>query len=289
MTPSLPVFLDNFSALAPSYDVVLCDVWGVVHNGVAAFPSACEALTRFRAGGGSVVLITNAPRQNDVVIGLLDKLAVPHDAYDAVVSSGDVTREMIERRRNERVFHIGPERDHSVFTGLDIRFTPVEEADYAVCSGLYDDTRETPDDYRDILDRMLRRRLFMVCANPDLVVERGSTLVYCAGAIADLYEKLGGEVLWAGKPHRPIYDAALAQAAQVRGRPPSSARVLAIGDSIRTDLTGAHTVGIDCLFVTGGIHAEELGGRDNPDVSTLAQMFALAGAKPVAVTPRLAW
>jgi HAD superfamily hydrolase (TIGR01459 family) len=284
-----PDFLDDFSRLAPRYDVVLCDVWGVVHNGVAAFPAACEALTRFRARGGSVVLITNAPRQSDVVIQLLDKLEVPHDVYDAVVSSGDVTREVIEARQNKAVFHIGPHRDYSVFTGLDIRFAPVEEADYAVCSGLYDDTRETPEDYRDLLERMLRRRLFMVCANPDLVVERGSTLVYCAGAIADLYEKLGGEVLYAGKPHRPIYDAALSRAAQARGARPASARVLAIGDSIRTDLAGASAFGIDCLFVTGGIHAEELGSREAPDASTLAKIFATAKVMPVAVTRRLAW
>lgn len=289
MTVALPALLDNLSSLAPRYDVVLCDVWGVVHNGVAAFPAACDALARFRAGGGHVVLITNAPRQNDVVVDLLDKLAVPHAAYDAVVSSGDVTREVIEARQNKAVFHIGPHRDYSVFTGLDIRFAPVEEADYAVCSGLFDDTRETPEDYRDIVERMLRRRLFMVCANPDLVVERGSTLVYCAGAIADFYEKSGGEVLWAGKPHRPIYDAALTRAAELRGSPPSTDRVLAIGDSIRTDLTGANSFGIDCLFVTGGIHAEELGARDNPDAAALAEMFASAKAMPVAVTSRLAW
>jgi HAD superfamily hydrolase (TIGR01459 family) len=283
------LFTDHFATLAPRYDVVLSDVWGVVHNGVASFSQACDALMRFRAGGGTVILITNAPRQSEIVIDLLDKLAVPHAAYDGVVSSGDVTRAVIEQRQGERVFHIGPHRDHSVFSDLDIRFAPVESADYVVCSGLYDDEVETPEDYRDIALKMRERNLFLVCANPDLVVDRGHHRVYCAGAIADLYESLGGEVLWAGKPHRPIYDAALARAAAVRGAAPPLGRVLAIGDSVRTDLAGASRVGIDCLFVAAGIHAEEVGGRDNPDGTALAGIFAAAGVAPKAITRRLAW
>ena len=284
-----PFFTDHFATLAPRYDIVLSDVWGVVHNGVVAFADACDALSRFRAGGGTVVLITNAPRQREMVIRILDRLAVPHAAYDSVVSSGDITRAVIERRQNASVFHIGPERDYSVFTGLDIRFAPVEAADYVVCTGLFNDEAETPDDYRQLLETMRRRRLFMLCANPDLVVERGSKLVYCAGAIADLYQSLGGEVLYAGKPHRPIYDEALARAAAVRTADTPLQRVLAIGDSVRTDLSGASSFGIDCLFVTGGIHAEELGAREDPDAGTLADIFAAAGVQPRAVTRRLAW
>src|SRR5258707_7714241 len=161
-----PPFIDHFAPLAPRYDVVLSDVWGVVHNGVTAFPGACDALARFRAGGGTVLLITNAPRPAEVVVRLLDRLHVPHAAYDGIVSSGDVTQDVIIKRRTERVFHIGPERDHSVFTDLGIRFAPVESADYAVCSGLYDDETETPEDYRALLTTMLRRKLLMVCANP---------------------------------------------------------------------------------------------------------------------------
>ena len=282
-------FTDRFRTLAPAYDVVLSDVWGVVHNGVAAFPDACDALRRFRAAGGSVVLITNAPRTSRVVATQLDHIGFPRDAYDEVVSSGDVTHGVIAARRSESVFHIGPERDRSLFAELDIRVAPAETADYIVCSGLFDDTSETPDDYRDLLERMRARNLFMVCANPDLVVERGGTLVYCAGAVADLYASLGGEVLYAGKPHRPIYDEALRRAAVVRRAPAPLARVLAIGDSVRTDLTGATQLGVDCLFVTAGIHAEELGTRDNPDAGVLGRMFASAGLYPKAVTRRLAW
>ncbi|HEY2135859.1 MAG TPA: TIGR01459 family HAD-type hydrolase [Xanthobacteraceae bacterium] len=288
MTASSP-FIDRFAPLASNYDVVLSDVWGVVHNGVAAFPDACDALARFRAGGGTVLLITNAPRPADVVVRLLDRLNVPHDAYDGIVSSGDVTQEVIVRRRHERVFHIGPERDHSVFTDLGIGFAPADTADYVVCSGLFDDETETPEDYRDLLGAIRRRGLEMVCANPDLVVERGERLVYCAGAIADLYGSLGGEVLYAGKPHRPIYETALAKAAGVRGRGAGLDRVLAIGDSVRTDLAGATAFGIDCLFVTAGIHAEELGARDNPDAVVLKNIFAEAKVFPKAVTRRLAW
>ncbi len=284
-----PPFLDRFSTLASNYDVVLSDVWGVVHNGVAAFPDACDALARFRAGGGTVLLITNAPRPADVVVRLLDRLNVPHAAYDGIVSSGDVTQAVILKRRNDRVFHIGPERDHSVFTDLGIAFAPAESADYVVCSGLFDDEAETPQDYRELLATIRRRDLVMVCANPDLVVERGERLVYCAGAIADLYASLGGQVLYAGKPHRPIYETALAKAAAVRGQGSALDRVLAIGDSVRTDLAGASAFGIDCLFVTAGIHAEELGARDNPDAAVLRTIFAEAKLFPRAVTRRLAW
>jgi HAD superfamily hydrolase (TIGR01459 family) len=284
-----PSFIDRFAPLAADYDVVLSDVWGVVHNGIAAFPDACDALARFRAGGGTVLLITNAPRPAQVVVRLLDKLNVPHAAYDGIVSSGDVTQDLILRRRSERVFHIGPERDHSVFTDLGIAFAPAESADYVVCSGLFDDETETPESYRPLLGELRRRGLLMVCANPDLVVERGEQLVYCAGAIADLYASLGGEVVYAGKPHRPIYDTALAKATALRAQGPALGRVLAIGDSVRTDLSGAVAFGIDCLFVTAGIHAEELGGRESPDAGLLRNIFAAADVYPKAVMRRLVW
>ena len=285
----MPSFIDRFAPLAPHYDVVLCDVWGVVHNGITAFADACDALARFRAGGGSVLLITNAPRPSAVVVRLLDRLSVPHDAYDSIVSSGDVTQDVMLERRDQRVFTIGPQRDLPTFTELGIRFAPAESADYVVCTGLFDDETETPDDYRGLLADLRRRDLFMVCANPDLVVERGERLVYCAGAIADLYASLGGRVLYAGKPHRPIYETALAKATAARGAAPPLARVLAIGDSVRTDLAGANGFGIDCLFVTAGIHAEELGGRDNPDAALLEKIFAGAKALPRAVMRRLVW
>jgi HAD superfamily hydrolase (TIGR01459 family) len=284
-----PPFTTRFSSLAPAYDVLLCDVWGVVHNGVTATIPSCEALMHHRAAGGTVVLITNAPRPGEVVRGFIDKLKVPRAAYDGIVTSGDVTRAEVAARAGQRVFHIGPERDLPIFEGLGVELVPVARADFAVCSGLFDDVKETPQDYAELIDTMRRRGLFLICANPDVVVERGEQLVYCAGAIADLYAAAGGEVLFAGKPYRPIYERALALAQSLRGKPVDHARVLAIGDSVRTDLTGAKGFGLDCLFVTAGIHAEELGGRERPDANALNEIFAAAGAYPKAVMRRLEW
>jgi HAD superfamily hydrolase (TIGR01459 family) len=284
-----PAFIDHFEPLACEYDVVLCDVWGVIHNSVVSFPPACEALLRFRGQGGTVILITNAPRPGAAVARYLDGLAISREAYDDIVSSGDVTRRAVAERLGKRVFHLGPERDLGIFAELDVQLASATAADYVVCSGLFNDEVETPDDYRELLTALRARELFMICANPDLVVERGSELVYCAGALADLYHSLGGQVLYAGKPHSPIYDEALAKAAAVRGRPVARDGVLTIGDSIRTDLKGAVHVGLDCLFVTGGIHAEELKAYEASDAAALGEFFAPAGAAPKAVTRRLAW
>ncbi|MGN6750483.1 MAG: TIGR01459 family HAD-type hydrolase [Xanthobacteraceae bacterium] len=283
-------FIERFAPLARDYDVLLCDVWGVVHNGLAAFPAACEALMRFRAGGGTAILITNAPRSGEAVARILDRLKVSREAYDAITSSGDVTRGIVKARLPDSVFHLGPQRDLSIFAGLDVRFAPAETADYVVCSGLFDDTIETPETYRDLLSSLRARSLPMVCANPDIVVERGDTLVYCAGALADAYAARGGEVLYCGKPHAPIYDQALATAAALRdGKAIVRRRVLAIGDSVRTDLKGAAALGLDCMFITSGIHAEQYGSREAPDLAALNAMFAAAGVTPRGVMRELIW
>jgi HAD superfamily hydrolase (TIGR01459 family) len=289
MSPVPPEFTLHFATLAPGYDVVLCDVWGVVHNGVAATPQSCAALARFRRQGGTVVLITNAPRPGEFVQRFLDHLKVPREAYDGIVSSGDVTRAIIASRAGESIFHIGPERDLPMFEGLDARIVGVERADYVVCSGLHDDTVETPPDYDPLIATMQARGLVMVCANPDVVVERGDHLVYCAGAIAERYAAAGGEVIYAGKPYRPIYEQALGLAQKLRGRASEHRRVLAIGDSVRTDLKGAADFGLDCLFVTAGIHAKELGGRESPDALALRAIFDAAGVVPTAVMRQLEW
>jgi HAD superfamily hydrolase (TIGR01459 family) len=280
-------FIEQFEPLARNYDVVLCDVWGVVHDGVEVFPAACDALMRFRAGGGTVILITNAPRPGAAVLG---RLKVPRDAYDAIASSGDVTRGIVETRFAERVFHLGPERDLSIFAELGVKFAPPQTADYVVCSGLFDDTTETPDNYGDMLAMLRERSLLMVCANPDIVVERGDTLVYCAGALADAYAAIGGEVLFCGKPYAPIYELALATATRSRGGDtPARHRVLAIGDSVHTDLKGAAAFGLDCMFVTSAIHADHYGSRERPDLSALNALFAKSGVAPRAVMRELAW
>jgi HAD superfamily hydrolase (TIGR01459 family) len=285
----VPNLIPHFSALAPDYDVFLCDVWGVVHNGVVSFPAACDALMRARAQGKTVVFITNAPRPGDSVIRQIDQLKVPHEAYDDIVSSGDVTRDVIIQRKGQSLCHIGPPRDQPIFAGLPVKFAPLESADYVVCSGLDEDDTETPEDYRPRLEIMLKRKLFMLCGNPDLVVERGDRLVYCAGSIADLYATMGGEVLYAGKPYRPIYEMALKKAEAVSGRKIDIKRVMAIGDSVRTDLKGARAFGVDMLFLTAGIHAEEFGGRDTPDNDVMSTVFAAAGEAPTAVMKHLVW
>ncbi len=255
-----------------------------------AFAPACEALANFRAAGGTAILLTNAPRPGAGVERILARLGVPRQAYDTIVSSGDVTRTIVESRLDQSVFHVGPERDLPIFAELGVKFAPLETADYVVCSGLFDDTTETPDSYREMLARMRDRHLFMVCANPDIVVERGASLVYCAGALADAYAALGGEVLYCGKPHAPIYEAALAKAAGFRGgTPPPLTRVLAVGDSVRTDLKGAAAFGLDCVFVTSGIHADQFGSREAPDVAALNAIFKASEVTPKAILPGLVW
>src|SRR3981081_4371740 len=220
MSAAPPPLIRAFAPIAGGYDVVLSDVWGVVHNGVVATPEACDALVRFRNGGGTVVLITNEPRPGDVVARItLDRFGVPRTAYDGIVSSGDVTRALIAARAGQRVVHIGPDPELPIYDGLDAPTTALEQADYSVCSGLTDDTVETPHDYHDLIERMRARALPLICANPDVVVERGDKLVYCAGALADLYAAAGGNVTYAGKPYRPIYEQDPAHAEAARRRP----------------------------------------------------------------------
>jgi HAD superfamily hydrolase (TIGR01459 family) len=282
-------FIDRFSTIAADYDLVLCDVWGVLHAGISAYPEAYMALARYRATGGTAILLTNAPRPGETVSLYLDTLGLPRNAYDGIVSSGNVTRGLVLERKGQRLFHIGPPRDLPIFDSMEAVFAPLDEADYVVCSGFRDDENETPEDYRDLLIQVRERGLMMICANPDVVVERGDRLVYCAGAIADLYAALGGEVIYAGKPYAPIYSDALRVAEGLRKKPVDLRRVLAIGDSLRTDVKGAGAMGIDCLFVTAGIHAEELGQRDNPQADALARIFAKEDVRPKAAIKSLVW
>ena len=278
--------IDSLQEIEGRYGVILSDVWGVVHNGVRAFSDASQALAAARARGLAVVLITNAPRPRAEVQAQLDILGVPRDAYDRIVTSGDVTRDLIKVGAR-RVFHLGPERDLSIYDGLDVDIVEEFEASAVVCTGLFDDDVETPDDYADMLRRLRARDLPFICANPDIVVEKGDRLIWCAGALARDYAQLGGRTQIAGKPHRPIYVAALAAAAEVLGRPVSEKEALAIGDGVLTDVKGAEQNGIDILYVTGGIHAREYGETLEPDAALLAAFLEKHGHHPVAVIPRL--
>jgi len=279
-------FAERLRDVVGDAEVLLSDIWGVVHNGLAAFPDACQALHNFRQQGGTVILITNAPRPADSVQRQLRKLEVADEIYDAIVSSGDLTRHFVADHPGQKMFWIGPERDNSIYRGLDPVLSPLEQADYIVCTGLFDDETESAENYRAMLLQARERSLTLVCANPDIVVERGDRLIYCAGAVAELYLELGGEVIFYGKPHRPIYERAVALASERRGHAVELNRVLAIGDSVRTDLAGAQGFGIDCLFVTRGIHSEEFEGIDQLDPASVRELF---GHPPKALIRDLRW
>jgi HAD superfamily hydrolase (TIGR01459 family) len=279
-------FAERLSDLVDGVEVILSDIWGVVHNGLESFPEACAALHTYRQRGGTVILITNAPRPADSVQRQLRKLGVADETYDAIVSSGDLTRNFVADHPGKKIFWIGPERDSSIHRGLDAVMAPLEQADYIICTGLFDDETESAEDYRAMMLQARDHKLPLICANPDIVVERGDRLIYCAGAIAELYRELGGEAIFYGKPHRPIYERAMALATERRGRPTSLDRVLAIGDSVRTDLTGALGFGIDCLFLTRGIHSEEFEGIDQLDPASVKELF---GHPPRALMRELRW
>jgi HAD superfamily hydrolase (TIGR01459 family) len=261
-----PLPLPRLSAVAADYDVLFCDVWGVIHNGRESWPEPCAALATFRARGGRVVLVSNSPRPASDVVAQLDGLGVPRESWDAFVTSGDATRVELGRRAPGPAWIIGPDRDRTLYDGLDLtRATGAEDAAFISVTGPYDDTVETPEDYRARLTPAAARGLELICANPDKVVRRGDVLIYCGGALADLYAELGGPVVLAGKPHAPIYDLALVEAARLLGRPVDRRRVLCIGDGVTTDVLGAERQGLDCLFIAAGIHeaaADADGGLD---------------------------
>jgi len=285
----------GLSEIAAEYEAILCDVWGVVHNGREYFSAACEALARFRSNGGVVVLITNAPRPNSPVRAQLEGLGVPRSTFDDIVTSGDVTLTRIAAHGATPLHHIGPPRDLSLFeilerqTGLKPPLVPLEEAGYVVCTGLFDDRAETPDDYDASLSSMKSRNLEMISANPDLVVHVGDTLLYCSGAIAERYASIGGKVVQAGKPFGPIYEEALRLVEGRAGHAVERHKILAIGDGMPTDVKGARDFGLDCLFVASGIHRDDLLADAVLDKRAAAQLFDTVGATPTAMIADLVW
>ena len=277
-----PRLITGLSELAPAYDALICDVWGVIHDGHRAHPAAVEALIHFRKKHGPVVLLTNAPRRADSVAALCAGYGVPPDCYDAIVSSGEAARDALARESGAGtlpLYYIGPDKDLPVMEGLDLDLTGIVEARLAMCTGLLDDLTETPEDYAGRLATMRARNLTMICANPDLVVHRGPKLCYCAGALAKEYEKLGGTVVYYGKPHRPIYDAALAAAGNVK-------KPLAIGDGMFTDILGANRAGLDVLFIADGVHGEEV---EPYNADHLGKLFAKSGVHALAASRSLTW
>jgi HAD superfamily hydrolase (TIGR01450 family) len=277
--------IDSFREINKGYDVVLCDVWGVVHNGVSAYPEAATALEAARDAGLAVVLITNSPRPSQSVVDQLRTIGVPDATYDRIVTSGDVTRDLIAAGP-KKVFLLGPDRDMTLFEGLGTERVGEENAEVIVCTGFFDDETETPDDYLEMLTAFAARNVPLICANPDLVVERGHRMIPCAGAVAALYNRLGGQTLVAGKPHKPIYDAAIASARKLHGEF-SLDRVIAIGDGMPTDVRGALDYGLDLLYISHGIHAREYVVDGNIDEKALSAFLEREQASPRWWMPRL--
>ena len=286
--PALPLGL---AEIAPAYDALLCDVWGVIHNGVAAFPQACAALARYRSERGPVVLISNAPRPSAALHDQLRSVGVPREAWSAFVTSGDATRQLLAERAPGPAYTIGPPRDAPLYEGLGLELTDqISVATTMVCTGPFDEEGEVPEDYRGRFELALARGLEMICANPDKMVQKGDRLVYCAGALAELYEAMGGRVLMAGKPHPPIYRAACQVLSAELGRAPDLKRVLCIGDGVSTDVAGAAGQGLDCLFLWGGVHAADLEGPEEGAAAERAARFlATHRTRAAYAMPELTW
>ena len=284
-TETIPV-IDAIAPLGKGYAAWLVDIWGVMHNGVRAFPPAVEATRRYREQGGIVILLSNSPRPSEPLQRQLTSLGVSEESYDATVSSGDLTRHELAKHEGARIFHLGPERDLPIFKDLDLTRVDAKDAELVVCTGLFNDETETPEDYEGLLRELAGRKLTMLCANPDHLVERGHSLVYCAGALAQPYEEDGGEVIYAGKPYAPIYELAEETIARLAGRKVARSEILAIGDGIRTDMAGAAEFGLDAVFVASGLHVGP--GGEGLDDLRLAELFEGRKA-PRAAMPALAW
>ncbi len=271
--------------LSADYPVWLCDIWGVVHNGIKGYEAAAHALSQHRKQGGIVILVTNAPRTSQDVIRQLNNLRIPPDSYDRVVTSGDVTQTLVTDHAKGKAYYLGPPRDLSMFAGQAVKKVPLTEAHAVLCTGLVNDDVETPDDYADLLSRMKELNLPMICANPDKLVRKGNRLLYCAGSLAEKYAAMGGPVLMAGKPYEPIYTLALQIAGSIAGRAIEKSQVLAIGDGPETDIKGAADFGIPVVLIADGV-TDASDGLD----ATLARVGAtVPHARIVKILPHLVW
>lgn len=286
-----PPILAHAGPLLDRYQAVFCDVWGVMHNGRTAYAESGDALARFRNQGGTVVLVSNAPVPADGVENVLQRTGVRRDSWDAIVSSGDITLAHIAEQGYRRLHRIGPAaRDSRLFARLPGPDAPLEDAEAIVCTGLVDELNHTVETYRPLVEDGVARKLPFICANPDLIVDVGDKRYLCAGSLAAEYERRGGTVFWAGKPHPSAYRAALERVRELRGTEPDRARILAIGDAVRTDLAAAHGMGIDALFIASGIHKDEVLAAGEIDADQLAALFAPPGTPPaIAAMTQLRW
>ncbi len=273
--------IENFAEISGKYDAALVDLWGCLHNGVEPFAAAVSALEAFRDNGGTVLLLTNGPRPSTAIFPQLDIIGVPRDLYQGCVSSGDAARAALASGLyGQKIFALGPNRDQTIYEGIDVEHVPLEQATGIVCTGLFDDTIETPDDYRAFFLQAKNLGLKMLCANPDIMVDRGDKRIYCAGALAQAYSEMGGEAHYFGKPHPPIYDLAYQKLVEITGREVLPKKIIAIGDGINTDIRGAIGEDIDSLFITGGLAAAETATNGQPDPAKLDAFLAKAQLTP---------
>ncbi len=273
--------LTHIETVIERYDAVFCDVWGVVHNGVQAFEPALKALDKIRQMGKTVILLTNSPRLREDVAAQLQSMKVHRDYYDAIITSGDVTRDLI-CAAPRKVFFIGPQRDLVLFEGLTCEFVEEREASVVVCSGFLEEFEEEPSAYEAMFRRIRARNLPFICANPDVIVHYGNKEFWCAGALARLYQQLGGEVRIAGKPHAPIYECAFEKLQKIRGTVEKS-QILAIGDGLLTDIKGAAQFGLDALYIMGGIHCYDYMQNGVVDKQALHSFLERHGYRPQAI------
>lgn len=287
------LMLTGLRQVADDYEAFIIDLWGVLHDGVKAFPEAVVCLEALKRQGAKIIILSNAPRRASEVAARNEELGIDPALVDFVMSSGEATWQFLASRTDawyaalgRACFHLGPERDLGMREGLDYDFVPAsEEADFILVTGALD-FNDTVEDYREFLEKAKDLGLPMVCANPDREVIRDGKREICGGAVAFAYEEMGGEVRYHGKPDAEIYDACLLPLAIT-----DRSKVLAVGDSLRTDIAGAKRSGIDAIFVAGGIHAEELGmdaGR-NPDPAILNELLQKAPEQPNGILPHLSW
>lgn len=289
VSPPLIPIVPSLEPLVATKSMLLVDIWGVMHNGVSPYLSAAAACTSFRQKGGVVLLLSNSPRPAPSLVQQLKSIGVPASAYDAVLSSGDAALLLIQKAAEEgrKISHIGPERDLGLFACLTQKLVSHSQAQTVVCSGLYDDESEGPENYIDVLKELASRNVLMICANPDITVERGGKIIYCAGAIAQTYEALGGIVEYVGKPYLPIYKLAFERLAELSGQTQINSReVLAIGDGVGTDMEGAHAAGIDAVFIASGVH---VGHKGTLDEGLLMKLFKGTPFRPIAAMQELRW
>lgn len=281
----MAIEIDYLGQISQNYDIILCDIWGVIHNGQKLFSGSISALQKARENGIKVILLTNSPRPSLSVIEHMQSLGLFKKFWDHIVTSGDLTHHLIAQGPRN-IFFIGEKKDLVLFEGLDIQIVGEQDAETIICTGLYNTEREVPEVYTELLKRFAQRQIPFICANPDILVNRGNNIIHCAGSLALIYRNLNGIVKMIGKPHLPIYNMALKKASD-SCYPLDKKRILAIGDGIETDIKGAIEAGLASLYVGKGIHFHEYLENQKINVKMIENFFINKNINPNWWMPRL--